>query len=302
MKQASRRPRPTLAFDSNGPVSVVGDQPWVDPLAKSEWVVRPIPHALAVDFISEHHYARGASKTGISPTGLYHREGDELLGALLWLPPVMGAAKSVAPRRPHSVVSLHRLAIAPQAPRNSASFLIGRAIRLLDHRWELCLTYADTGRGHVGTVYQASGWEYHGETRPRPLWRDEAGRMVSPKRGAKNLTKDELLAEGAVLVGRYSKHKYVLNRHRRIATPSRPYPKQHPQLFTQQGQGGMRCCIPPCSGFYSRWVGAVASTQLLCGGYQTAQAVQARVTSLRGVALQAGSGVLEDHRVVRQCF
>ena len=192
---------------------------------------RRFKHGEAVEFISEHHYARGASNTGISPTGLYHSEGDQLLGALMWLPPVMGAAKSVAPRQPHAVLSLHRLAIAPEAPRNSASYLISRAIKLLDDRWELCLTYADSGRGHVGTVYQATAWEYHGETRPRPVWRDAQGRMVSPKRGARTLTHEELIAEGAQLVGRFSKHKYVLDRRRRIASPNRPYPKNHPSLF-----------------------------------------------------------------------
>lgn len=228
---------PVLGFDRNGPVLAASPLPWADPLAKSEWEVRPITHGEAVEFIAEHHYARGASKTGISPTGLYHREGDQLLGALLWLPPIMGAAKSVDPNRPHSVVSLHRLAIAPEAPRNSASYLISRAIKLLDERWELCLTYADTGRGHVGTVYQATAWEYHGQTRPRPLWRDAEGKMVSPKRGARTLNHEELLAEGATLVGRFSKHKYVLDRRRRIARPNRPYPKVHPNLFTPTASG-----------------------------------------------------------------
>lgn len=223
--------RPVLGFDRNGPVIAAAPLPWADPLDKHEWVVRPIKHGEAVEFISEHHYARGASNTGISPTGLYHSEGDQLLGALMWLPPVMGAAKSVAPRQPHAVLSLHRLAIAPEAPRNSASYLISRAIKLLDDRWELCLTYADSGRGHVGTVYQATAWEYHGETRPRPVWRDAQGRMVSPKRGARTLTHEELIAEGAQLVGRFSKHKYVLDRRRRIASPNRPYPKNHPSLF-----------------------------------------------------------------------
>ncbi len=232
---------PQLAFGPHGPLAVPttsargdspgGEPPWADPLDRDEWIVRPIPHAEARAFISEHHYAGGASNTSVARFGLYHREGSDLLGAAIYLPPPGQAARSVRPAAPRRVLALSRLAIAPGAPRNAASFLISSTVRLLPDGYDTIATWADTARGHVGTIYQAASWRYLGVTRPAPMYRAEDGRMVSRKRGPKTYTHSEMLEAGNRLVGRFVRHKYLLDRRAPQARLERPYPKREARLF-----------------------------------------------------------------------
>lgn len=213
-----------LAFTASGPIHATGE--WRDPLDRREWEVRLVPHRRALAFVSEHHYSRGGPNTSVAAVGLYHREGAELLGAALWLPPIVTAARHVEPDRPHDVLALSRLAVAPGCPKNAASHLIGRCLSLLPERWATLLTFADEAFGHVGGIYQATNWAYAGVTAPRPVWR-LGGRVVSPKRGPKTLTAAQMLDAGAELAGTSRKHRYVLRR----GEPMRrhpTYPKRHP--------------------------------------------------------------------------
>ena len=219
-----------LAFDMNGPIAVTA-APWADPLDKREWLVREIPHREAVEFISEHHYARGAANTSVARYGLYHQGGSELLGAIIYMPPPGQAATAADPKHPERVLALSRLAIAPIAPRNAASHLISKSARMLPERYETIATWADTARGHVGTIYQAANWRYRGQTTPQPMFRDQNDVMASRKRGPKTYTVTEMLEQGYELVGRFPRHRYVLNRRDMHAHPDRPYPKAAPTLF-----------------------------------------------------------------------
>ena len=220
-----------LGFDANGPAIASAEAPWADPLDRREWTVREIPHAHAREFITEHHYAKGAANTSVARYGLYHREGSDLQGAILYMPPPGQAAKTLHPNDPNSVLSLSRLAIAPTAPKNAASYLISQSAKRLPDRYEVIATWADTARGHVGTIYQAANWRYRGVTRPAPMFRDPDGRMVSQKRGPKNYTVAQMLEMGCELVGRYVRHKYALHRHDMLAHPDRAYPKKQRSLF-----------------------------------------------------------------------
>lgn len=229
---------PSLAFDHHGAVSQphhpdAPRQPtWRDPIDKHEWLVRPIPHPLAVAFIAEHHYAGGASNTSVARVGLYHRDGDELLGVAIYLPPPGQAAKSVS-RTPKNVLALSRLAIHPSAPKNAASYLISRSIHTLPERYQHLLTWADQARHHAGTIYQATNWRYAGITRPAPIYTAPDGRHVSRKRGPTTLTHDQMLERGYALLGRFARHAYHLDRARVHARLERPYPKPQPQLFAR---------------------------------------------------------------------
>src|SRR6476646_3751162 len=121
------------------------------------------------DLAREFHYAKGTSRTAAFRHGLFRR--DDFLtcwGMAQWIPPTRVAAAHVWPEDPDAVLALSRLAIIPEAPRNAASFLIRRSIRLLPRRgrWRCLLTYADEGEGHDGAIYRATGWEPMGMTEP----------------------------------------------------------------------------------------------------------------------------------------
>jgi hypothetical protein len=167
-------------------------------LRRRDYTVERIPHGEAVAVIRAWHYSRSTPNTG-QTFGLFHCEDYQLSGAALWLPPTRRAAEKVAGDAWEGVLSLSRLAVDPELPRNAASFLLAASMRLLDRdRWPVLLTYADTRHGHTGAIYLATGWTLDGESTTGSYWVTPAGKQIGRKRGRRNLTAAELLQAGCV--------------------------------------------------------------------------------------------------------
>jgi len=184
-------------------------------LRASEWRVAVIDRETTLPLVRALHYARGGSNAGSAFHGLY-RLGDPLrcYGAAWWLRPIVAAARYVA--RPgedwRAVLALSRLVVDPEVPRNGASFLLGRAVRLLPSTWTSLVTYADERMGHTGAIYRACGWEYDGTTAPARAWLDPAtGRMVSVE-AAGWTGAAEMRRRGYVQTKRAVKHRFILRR------------------------------------------------------------------------------------------
>ena len=65
----------------------------------------------------------------------------------------------------HNVLELNRLVFLPsRGKRNYANMLISKSLKLLPKRM-FVVSYADTGQGHIGYVYQATSWFYTGCTK-----------------------------------------------------------------------------------------------------------------------------------------
>jgi hypothetical protein len=64
---------------------------------------------------------------------------------------------------------IKRLALSPSLPKNSESRFIAVSLRLLKKSEAVrgVVTYADSGVGHVGTIYKAAGFDYKGLTAPK---------------------------------------------------------------------------------------------------------------------------------------
>lgn len=186
-----------------------------DRLRAYDWVVRPISLSTAQHLIAAYHYARRGSNTATYCFGLF-RKGEELLDAMClgvswWIPSTTkSAAISVFPEGDwRRVLNLSRLVVAPDVPKNAASFLLARSIRQIDHRqWHCLVTYADQAQGHRGTIYHATNWEYLGLTKPEPFWVDKSGRRMSRKRGPRTLTREQLQARGYTQMGASKKHRF----------------------------------------------------------------------------------------------
>ncbi len=163
--------------------------------------------------------------------GLRSAEGD-LLG-------VVGLGRSNVAKdlaRLGSAVCLQRGACVHYAPRNAASFLIRRAIRLAhrEHGWTIFYAYADPDAGEVGTIYQALGWRYTGQGAGRTAGR-KRDQFVRPD-GRK--VDERMLRQGGVKLGDVlgwrrvqssPKHRYVWiegDAQAQITIPSLPYPKR----------------------------------------------------------------------------
>jgi hypothetical protein len=125
-----------------------------------------------------------------------------------WIPPTKSAAQAWAGELWEGVLSLSRLAIEPDVPKNAASFLLSKSERLIDtKRWHTLVTYADSWRGHTGAIYRAAGWEYCGQTKPQAVYTLN-GRMIARKAGPKTRTHAEMIALGCELVGHFPKHRF----------------------------------------------------------------------------------------------
>lgn len=183
-------------------------------LSKKEWWVSDVGLDVARELIEREHYAKGASNTATYLHGLYPLGWvfyNQCVGVAWWLPPTKSAAQAWAGERWQGVLSLSRLAIEPEVPPNACSFLLSKSVRMIDAKWHTLVTYADSWRGHKGSIYRAAGWEYCGETKPEAVYTLN-GRMIARKAGPRTRTHAEMLAMGCQLEGRFPKSRFRLVR------------------------------------------------------------------------------------------
>lgn len=179
-------------------------------LRREDYGVREVGLDVARPLVERYHYSGGASNTACYLHGLYEVGVEEGLGVAWWLPPTKVAAQSVAGDNWRRCLSLSRFVIAPDVPKNAASFLLGASIRQIrgEGKWDVLVTWADEGEGHTGSIYRATNWEYLGRTRPAWRYRHADGRLMSKKRGPKTYTHAEMLAMGYAAEGPFAKHKF----------------------------------------------------------------------------------------------
>lgn len=180
-------------------------------LKKTDYYVEPVSIADARLLIEEHHYAKGSSRTAVFVHGLFHWTG-ELVGVVQWLPPTKPAAVSVCPEQWEKVLSLSRMVVVPNTPKNACSFLVGASVRAIrkDARFKALVTYADDRQGHDGLVYRSCNFIYFGETKPTRAWIDpQTGRQVAIL-STKSRTTQQMKDLGYKMIGSFKKHKFVM--------------------------------------------------------------------------------------------
>jgi len=189
-------------------------------IRRAEIRVETVPLGEVHRLVEEHHYARGGPNTAVFRHGLFWE--DRLVGAAQWLPPTKNAANfttkddingNPGPYKGgdwRRVLTLSRLVIAPGVPKMAATLLLGASTRMIkrDGRRDYLLTFADKWRGHDGGIYRAAGWAYLGETAAENVYVNAEGRMMGRKRGPKCFTHKEMLEQGFIWVGRFSKHRF----------------------------------------------------------------------------------------------
>lgn len=122
--------------------------------------VEQIESKAAQALIVEHHYLH--RKTGISHAiGLL--DGAETVGVVTFgCPPSRHLQVSACKSNPELVVELNRLWVDDRMPRNTESWFLARALKLLPPL--VVVSYADTKFDHYGHVYRASNFYYAGWT------------------------------------------------------------------------------------------------------------------------------------------
>jgi len=204
-----------------------------DRFHKSNYTVKPISYALAMDIVTREHYLHRPAPCSVA-FGLFDQ--DACVGVIVY-----GTPSSAPLRRgiagdayARHVVELTRLWCAPSVPRNGESFLIGRTIR---HAGKpIVVSYADASQGHVGYVYQATNWLYTGLSAKRTNWTvtglDKHCQTIADRFTAQELR--ERYGDQFTLTPRPRKHRYVYinakgaERRAIVAAlryPTQPYPK-----------------------------------------------------------------------------
>jgi hypothetical protein len=122
--------------------------------------VQQIPPRTANQFVVKHHYLH--RKTSVSfAFGLY--KGPKLMGVVTFgTPPSRHLQMSACPSDPALVLELNRLWVHDVLPRNTESWFVSRALKMLPGR--IIVSYADPKFGHYGYVYRALNFNYAGWT------------------------------------------------------------------------------------------------------------------------------------------
>lgn len=108
---------------------------------------------------AKHYLHRSTSIT--FAFGLYEQE--RCVGVITFgTPPSRHLQKSACPSNPDLVIELNRLWVDDVMPRNTETWFIAQALRLLPPR--IVVSYADTAAGHQGYVYRAANFNYAGWT------------------------------------------------------------------------------------------------------------------------------------------
>jgi hypothetical protein len=134
--------------------------------------------------IREHYLHRGCPSSYVM---LMERAGELRGVIMLGNGGAHSTRKSICPSEPTRAIEFSRMWIHDDEPRNTASWFISKALRLLPVP-ALVFAYADTGVGHDGTVYRAANFNYAGWTgmtvkkalKDRPTVKGQHARSATP--------------------------------------------------------------------------------------------------------------------------
>ena len=197
--------------------------------------VRPIPKRVAKELLEREHYLK--SLPGGTKLAFGAFVGKRLLGALtLGVGSIQGHSL-VEEASQGDCITFTRFWLSEALPSNSESRVIGVVMRALRRHTSLkfVLSYADPEMGHVGVIYQATGWLYTGLSQATPLYdvgdgRPRHGRTLGHSFGTHSVEYLKRQGVPVRLVKRAPKHRYLYaidpDVKTRISVPVMPYPKK----------------------------------------------------------------------------
>jgi len=197
--------------------------------------VRPVPMRIAKIVIERDHYLHslpGGTKLAFGVFVQSSLQGAVTLGVGPYNGPLL-----VAGATSDDCLTLTRLWLSANLPRNSESRVLGIILRSLRRHTDLkfLLTYADLSEGHVGTIYQATGWLYTGLSEAMPLYDIGDGkvrhsRSLAHAYGSHSIAHFRQHGIEVELVAQRPKHRYLYfldpSWRQRLLVPVLIYPKK----------------------------------------------------------------------------
>ena len=93
--------------------------------------------------------------------------------------------------------------------KNQASFLVSQSLKLLP-KPKIVVSYADTSKGHVGYIYQATNFLYTGLTTKRTEWRIKGSNLHSKTVNDQTTLEERINnPDKFEVVDRPQKHRYI---------------------------------------------------------------------------------------------
>ena len=182
--------------------------------------IRKIGYSEARRIVGNYHYLGETRFLHKERFGLY--AGGQLIGAAIYgglsAPETPKSAFGLPRGNYPELLELHRLVLMPlMNGSNFGSYLLGRSLRQLKKDgYRAVISYADAGL-HIGYVYQATNFSYHGLTAPKC---DFFTNGVKQSRGT---TKGKV----GEWKPRTRKHRYIyrIDKTLSITWPQEAYPK-----------------------------------------------------------------------------
>jgi len=198
--------------------------------------VQPVPVVIARQLIKSEHYLHSLPGGTCLAFGVF--VASKLLGALTLGVGPTNAYSLVNDAIPDDCLTLSRLWLSDELPRNSESRVLGIVLRNLKRytRVKFLVTYADPAHGHLGIIYQATGWLYTGLSEAMPLYDVGDGKLrhsrsLSHAFGTHSIQHFARHGIAVKLAPQSAKHRYVYfldpSWQHQLLVPVLPYPKTH---------------------------------------------------------------------------
>jgi hypothetical protein len=200
--------------------------------------VQPVRASVVSELVRQQHYLHSMPAAPRACFAVYL--DAELVGAMVFTSGPRLGFRLVGGGYPQQAATLARLWLSDVLPANSESRVIGVVLRHLRRHtpWKILLSYADPMAGHVGTIYQATGWLYLGQTAPSSYLDLGDGRLQHPRsvsnrlgsNSVRHLRNTGIRASRQAQPGKF-RYVYCLDPHWRwrLTAPVQPYPRStHP--------------------------------------------------------------------------
>jgi hypothetical protein len=194
-----------------------------------------VPFSIARQLLVQKHYLHSFPGGTKLTFGAFI--GTRLLGALTLGAGPANAYSLVDGATPDDCLTLSRLWLSDELPKNSESRFLGIVIRALKRNTsqKFLVSYADPAQGHLGTIYQATNWLYTGLSEAMPLYDVGDGKLrhsrsLSHAFGTHSVQHFAKHGIAVKLAPQPAKHRYVYflgpSWQQRLNVPVLPYPKK----------------------------------------------------------------------------
>lgn len=184
-------------------------------ISVKDFTVEKIPSNVGRSILIRNHYTKGCHRGPIC-YGLKYN--DLKFGVLAFAVPVSeNVRRSIWKDKfedmKDKTIELHRLYTVDNTPKNTESYFISKSLKLFKQqypKYKAVISFSDMTENHLGIVYQATNALYYGMTKTKTVfYRDEKGRLRSPRQCGVNISKNEAKRRGWKIEKRDYKHKYL---------------------------------------------------------------------------------------------